>query len=216
GGRRVRMIEPAKAPRLLPAAGVLPIHADADFCITGDVLPGKLLPEGPFGDHLGYYSLAHDFPVLRVEHVYHRHDAIWPFTVILGQVQMSLAKYLWIAAENDDPALNVRDIPAFFAHVLRRVDWQRDLHFQTCTTIDTLDYSGSGLNEGSKVVIAAVGPPRRELPTEIPSALNLPQGYSAPRVAMPGVLVVVGPRFARDTAGVDQTIQMFAGSFSAA
>ena len=45
-------------------------------------MPNKLLPEGPFGDHLGYYSLQHDFPVLRVEHVYHRDDAIWPFTVV--------------------------------------------------------------------------------------------------------------------------------------
>ena len=60
----------------------LPIHAEADFCITGELDPDRQLPEGPFGDHLGYYSLAHDFPVLRVEHVYHRDDAIWPFTVV--------------------------------------------------------------------------------------------------------------------------------------
>ena len=39
-------------------------------------------PEGPFGDHLGYYSLRHPFPVLRVEHVYHRDDPIWAFTVV--------------------------------------------------------------------------------------------------------------------------------------
>ena len=71
---------------------------------------------------------------------------------------MSLAKYLWIAAGEDDPALDVHDVPAFFRHVLERVDWPRDLHFQTCTTIDTLDYSGGALNEGSKVVIAAAGP----------------------------------------------------------
>jgi len=246
-------------------ARCLPIHADADFCITGHVVPGKLLPEGPFGDHLGYYSLAHEFPVMRVERVFHRRDAIWPFTVvgrppqedtmfgrliheltgpviptvvrgvravhavdaagvhplllaigseryapfaelrrpmelltqanaILGQGQMSLAKYLWIAAEQDDPALSVHDIPAFFAHMLRRVDWTRDLHFQTCTTIDTLDYSGAGLNEGSKLVIAAVGPARRELPTQVPGDLRLPEGFGNPRIAMPGVLVVEGPR----------------------
>ncbi|HEY4234271.1 MAG TPA: UbiD family decarboxylase, partial [Lacipirellulaceae bacterium] len=60
----------------------LPIHADADFCVCGTVVPGKLLPEGPFGDHLGYYSRQHDFPVLAVEHVFHRDDAIWPFTVV--------------------------------------------------------------------------------------------------------------------------------------
>jgi 4-hydroxy-3-polyprenylbenzoate decarboxylase len=116
---------------------------------------------------------------------------------ILGQGQMSLAKYLWIAAEGDDPALDVRDIPAFFGHMLRRVDWRRDLHFQTCTTIDTLDYSGSGLNEGSKLVIAAVGPPRRELPAEVPGDLRLPEGFGNPRVCLPGVLAIEGTTLAR-------------------
>ena len=44
--------------------------------------PDRVLPEGPFGDHLGYYSLAHPFPVMKVEKVNHRRDAIWPFTVV--------------------------------------------------------------------------------------------------------------------------------------
>ena len=52
--------------------GQIGMYADADFCIVGVVDPNKQLPEGPFGDHLGYYSLAHDFPVLQVERVYHR------------------------------------------------------------------------------------------------------------------------------------------------
>lgn len=56
------------------------ISAEADFCIVGTIEGTK--PEGPFGDHLGYYSLTHDFPVLKVERVYHRTDAIWPFTVV--------------------------------------------------------------------------------------------------------------------------------------
>jgi 4-hydroxy-3-polyprenylbenzoate decarboxylase len=257
GGRRVRLI---KRP------GQLPIAADADFCITGYVDPEKELPEGPFGDHLGYYSLAHDFPVLRVEHVYHRKGAVWPFTVVgrppqedtsfgqliheltgpvipsvvpgihavhavdasgvhplllaigseryvpfverrrpqelltlanalLGQGQMSLAKYLLIVAREDDQALAIHDIPAFFRHLLERFDPQRDLHFQTCTTIDTLDYSGSGLNEGSKLVIAAVGPPRRKLPAELPAGLHLPEGFGDPRVCLPGVLAIRGPAY---------------------
>ena len=84
---------------------------------------------------------------------------------ILGQGQLSLAKYLWIAAREDDSALDIHDIPAFFATCCARVDWTRDLHFQTRTTIDTLDYSGDAINEGSKLVIAAVGPAVRELPT---------------------------------------------------
>src|SRR5436190_234100 len=73
GGRRVRMVKEGDR---------LPLLADADFCITGTVDPDRQLPEGPFGDHLGYYSLAHDFPVLKVEQVLHRKDAIWPFTVV--------------------------------------------------------------------------------------------------------------------------------------
>ena len=254
GGRRVPLIR---------GDGCLPIHAEADFCITGHVDSEKRLPEGPFGDHLGYYSLAHDFPVLRVERVYHRPDPIWPFTVvgrppqedtmfgkliheltgpviptliagvsavhavdaagvhplllaigserytpyaalaapqelltqangILGQGQMSLAKYVWIAARQDAPDLDVHDVRAFFEHVLARVDWRRDLHFQTATTIDTLDYSGTALNAGSKLVIAAVGPAKRALPTEIRGDLRLPDGFREARLAMPGVLIVEG------------------------
>ncbi len=255
GGRRVRMVRRGDA---------LPFAGDADFVITGTIDPSLRLPEGPFGDHLGYYSLAHDFPVLAVERVYHRSDAIWPFTTVgrppqedtafgafiheitgpvipavlpgiravhavdaagvhplllaigseryvpyaprrqpqelltlanavLGQGQMSLAKYLLICAHEDAPGLDIHDIAGFFAHVLARVDWRRDLHFYTRTTIDTLDYSGSGFNEGSKVVIAAVGEPQRRLPTELPAGLRLPEGFVEPRVCMPGVLAVRAP-----------------------
>jgi 4-hydroxy-3-polyprenylbenzoate decarboxylase len=254
GGRRVRLVAQPEG---------LPLAADADFCITGTVDPERQLPEGPFGDHLGYYSLAHPFPVLKVDTVYHRADAIWPFTVVgrppqedtsfgaiiheitgpliptvvhgihavdavdaagvhplllaigseryvpyaprrrpqelltsanalLGQGQLSLAKYLFIVAQEDAPQLDIHDLPAFLQHLLERVDWTNDLHFQTRTTIDTLDYSGSGFNEGSKVVIAAVGPPRRELPTQVPAEMRLPEGFRDPRVALPGVLVVAG------------------------
>src|SRR5262249_12179466 len=107
---------------------------------------------------------------------------------ILGQGQLSLAKYLLIVAREDNPDLDIHDIRAFLRHLLERIDWRNDLHFQTCTTIDTLDYSGSALNEGSKVVLAAVGPARRELPTVIPSEIRLPDGYNEPRVCLPGIL----------------------------
>ena len=60
----------------------MPIYAEADFCITGTVDPERQLPEGPFGDHLGYYSLAHDFPVLRVETCLSSPRRLWPFTVV--------------------------------------------------------------------------------------------------------------------------------------
>ena len=59
---------------------------------------------------------------------------------------MSLAKFLFIAAEEDDKNLNIDDEQAFLQHILERVNWERDLHFYTKTSIDTLDYSGEGLN----------------------------------------------------------------------
>jgi 4-hydroxy-3-polyprenylbenzoate decarboxylase len=210
------------------------LSADADFVITGEIYPNETKPEGPFGDHLGYYSLTHEFPVLKVHKVYHREDAIWPFTVvgrppqedtqfgtliheisgsaipkeipglhevnavdaagvhplllaigserytpyqklkqpqelltianhILGFGQLSLAKYLLMVNKEDNPNLSTKNIEDFFTHLLERVDWSRDLHFQTNTTIDTLDYSGTGINQGSKVVIAAVGDVKRSL-----------------------------------------------------
>ena len=108
---------------------------------------------------------------------------------------MSLAKYLWIIDQAADQGLDVNDIQRFFVRCLERVDWNRDLHFQTRTTVDTLDYSGSGFNEGSKVVIAAAGPAIRKLPVEIPSDLRLPEGYRNPQVCLPGVLAVQGPKF---------------------
>src|SRR5262249_61786760 len=107
---------------------------------------------------------------------------------VLGQGQLSLAKYLFIAAREDAPDLDVHDVPAFFRHVLERVDWRRDLHFQTRTTIDTLDYSGSGLNEGSKLVVAAAGRPRRKLADMVPPGLRLPDGFGEPEGCLPGVL----------------------------
>jgi 4-hydroxy-3-polyprenylbenzoate decarboxylase len=238
------------------------LSADADFCITGTIT-GFTKLEGPFGDHLGYYSLAHEFPVMKVDKVYHRKDAIWPFTVVgrppqedtsfghliheitepvvpteiaglramhavdaagvhplllavgseryvpyakrkpqeiltianavLGFNQASLAKYLMIAAGEDGP--DIHDIPAFIQHILRRIDWTRDLHFQTRTTIDTLDYSGSGFNEGSKVVMAAAGEPIRELDAMLPNMATLPEGFHSPKIALPGILVVTSPAF---------------------
>ena len=278
GGRRVRLADQKGWP--------LPVHADADFCLMGEVDPEIRKPEGPFGDHLGYYSLAHSFPVLRVRRIYHRRDAIWPFTVvgrppqedsvfaalihemtgplissvlpgvqavnavdaagvhplllalgserytpfedrqapqelltqanaILGQGQLSLAKYLLSAAVQDDPRLDVRDVSAFLQHVLARVDWRRDLHFQTQTTMDTLDYSGSGLNRGSKLVVAAVGRPRRTLPTALPPDLRLPQGFSDPRVCLPGVLAVRAPASTPDPEGMAAELAAFCSAFRA-
>lgn len=259
-GRRIRLVVGDHAP----------VYSDADFAMVGTIDPNQTKPEGPFGDHLGYYSLEHPFPVMKVDHVWHRDDAIWPFTVvgrppqedttfgqliheltdpiiptvipgvkavhavdaagvhplllaigserympylnhpapqelltqanaILGNGQLSLAKYLWITDDPQDQ-LDIHNIESFLAHILRRADWKRDLHFQTQTTIDTLDYSGTGFNQGSKLVIAATGQPIRELPTELPSDLALPDGFSSPRVVAPGVLAIEAPRFTDDSA----------------
>lgn len=56
--------------------------AEAEFAICGQVPPHLRRPEGPFGDHFGYYSLTHDFPVFNVSHVWHRRDAIYPATIV--------------------------------------------------------------------------------------------------------------------------------------
>lgn len=237
------------------------ISADADFVITGTVYPQDNKPEGPFGDHLGYYSLTHPFPLMKVHNVYHKKDALWSFTVvgrppqedtsfgaliheitgsampkeihglkevnavdaagvhpllfaigserytpylkarkpqeiltianhILGKNQLSLAKYLFIAAREDNEKLSTNAIASFLQHMLERIDPATDLHFYTNTTIDTLDYSGDGLNTGSKVVFAAAGEKRRDLTQQVPKDLNWPNGFSNAKIAIPGVLVV--------------------------
>ena len=245
------------------------ISADADFVITGTVYPQENKPEGPFGDHLGYYSLTHPFPLMKVHNVYHRKDAIWSFTVvgrppqedtsfgaliheiagsalpkeihglkevnavdaagvhpllfaigserytpylkerrpqeiltianhILGKNQLSLAKYLFIAAREDNEQLDTHNLSAFLQHVLSRMDFSRDLHFHTQTTIDTLDYSGEGLNAGSKIVFAAAGDIKRELSNSVPVGLSvedtgLSDGFGEFKLAIPGVLALQAP-----------------------
>jgi 4-hydroxy-3-polyprenylbenzoate decarboxylase len=116
---------------------------------------------------------------------------------------MSLAKYLLIVAREDDPGLDIHDVSEFLRHLLERVDWSTDLHFQTRTTIDTLDYSGHGLNQGSKVIIAAAGPGRRVLPTVLPPDVTLPEGFDAPRVCLPGIVAIQGPPFRAESTGLD-------------
>jgi len=290
-GHRIPMIDRRRKEKRadgskVSADGPLPIYAEADFCITGTIDPERLLPEGPFGDHLGYYSLAHDFPALRVEQVYHREGAIWPFTIvgrppqedtmfgniiheltgpiiptvvpgvravhavdasgvhplmlaigserytpyhpsqrpaelltqanaILGQGQMSLSKYLLMVNGQDDPSLDIQDVGRFLQHLLARVDWERDLHFQTCTTIDTLDYTGTALNEGSKVAIAAVGPARRGMPLSIDAALRLPNGFDRPKLCLPGVLAVQGPSCTAPEGRNDDSVRAFCEDFQA-
>jgi UbiD family decarboxylase len=59
-----------------------PLIAEAEFVLSGEVPPNKRRLEGPFGDHYGYYSLEHEFPMFQVKNVFHRKDAIYPATVV--------------------------------------------------------------------------------------------------------------------------------------
>ena len=241
------------------------VSTDADFVITGEVYPNENKPEGPFGDHLGYYSLKHDFPLMRVHKVYHREDAIWPFTVvgrppqedtsfgqiiheltgnaikhelpgvkevhavdaagvhplllaigserytpynqtkqpaelltianhILGKGQLSLAKYLFITAD-DSNKISTHNEAEFYQYILERINLKRDLHFQTNTSIDTLDYSGTGLNSGSKLIVAAYGDKVRSLESKVSSLLNEIKTFYNPQIVFPGVLVLQGNKF---------------------
>ena len=114
---------------------------------------------------------------------------------ILGQGQMSLAKYLWIIDEAAAQDIDVNDIGDFFVKVLQRVDWTRDLHFQTRTTIDTLDYSGTGFNEGSKLVVAAAGPPIRKLATTIPESWQTSELLRRAEIVLPGIVAISGAKW---------------------
>jgi len=117
---------------------------------------------------------------------------------LLGNTQTSLSKYVLIAAREDMASgASCHDIPGFFRHMLERADLTRDLHFITRTTIDTLDYSGISLNQGSKLIFAAAGSVKRELGTELPSGIDLPRGFRDPKVFAPGILVIKGPKHRR-------------------
>jgi 4-hydroxy-3-polyprenylbenzoate decarboxylase len=111
---------------------------------------------------------------------------------LLGFNQVSLAKYLMIAAKEDNPKLDVNKVPEFFTHIMERVRLDRDLHFQTSTTTDTLDYTGGSLNHGSKLVIAAAGPKVRDLRNEVADlqSLRLPATFADAKIVMPGVVAL--------------------------
>ena len=65
-----------------PLGGPHRLAAEAEFALVGQAPPNKRRPEGPFGDHYGYYSLQHEYPVFEVDAVFHRRDAIYPATVV--------------------------------------------------------------------------------------------------------------------------------------
>ena len=254
------------------------LSTDADFVITGEVYPHENKPEGPFGDHLGYYSLQHSFPLMRVHKVYAKKDAIWAFTVvgrppqedtsfgqliheitgdaipqeipglksvhavdaagvhplllavgserytpytptkqpaelltianhILGTGQLSLAKFLFITG-SDTQNIDAQDTLSFMTYLLERINLNRDVHFYTNTTMDTLDYSGTGINSGSKVVFAAYGDKIRDLSNEVPAVLKSLEGFNSAHLAMPGVVCITAAAYTnvQDAASLVNTL----------
>jgi UbiD family decarboxylase len=239
-----------------PASSAYPLVASAEFALIGKVPPRVRRPEGPFGDHYGYYSLQHDYPVFEVETIAHRRDAIYPATVvgkprqedffigdllqellsplfpmvmpavedlwsygetgyhslaaavvkqrykreamasafrILGEGQLSLTKFLFVT----DQRVDLKDFPATLTHILERTHPETDLYVFANLAMDTLDYTGPQVNEGSKGVWLGLGDPVRDLPRTF-TAPEIPHGLSDVHVFVPGCLIVGGPTYQDD------------------
>jgi UbiD family decarboxylase len=233
--------------------GTHPLIASAEMALMGSVPPRVRRPEGPFGDHYGYYSLQHDYPVFELERIAHRADAIYPATVvgkprqedffigdllqellsplfplvmpaverlwsygetgyhslgaavvkqrygreamasafrILGEGQLSLTKFLFVT----DRHVDLKDFRATLEHILARTTTETDLFVFSNLSMDTLDYTGPAVNEGSKGVWLGLGDPVRDLPREF-SSPALPAGVTDVRVFCGGCLVVAAPSY---------------------
>lgn len=244
--------------------GPLPLVATCETVLVGEVPPHERRAEGPFGDHYGYYSLVHDYPVFHVRARLSRSDAILPATVvgkprqedfyigdylqellspvfplvmpnvtdlwsygetgyhslsaavvkqrykreamaaafrILGEGQLSLTKFLLVL----DRPRDLKDFRGTLTHVLERCDMRTDLYLFGNLSMDTLDYNGPQVNEGSKGVLLGVGEPIRELPTRFEG--ELPRGLRRAEPFCPGCLVLEGspaaeePDLGADVAG---------------
>ena len=247
-GERLRMAE---------GIGPHPLVSSAEFALIGEVRPQERRPEGPFGDHYGYYSLQHEYPVFRVSTVARRRDAIFPATVvgkprqedffigdllqellsplfplvmpaverlwsygetgyhalsaavvkqryareamasafrILGEGQLSLTKFLLVT----DQTVDLKNFPATLEHVLARTRPETDLYVFSNLSMDTLDYTGPTVNEGSKGIWLGLGDPVRDLPRDF-SAGELPSGVTDVRVFCGGCLIVGAPSYRDDT-----------------
>jgi UbiD family decarboxylase len=235
--------------------GPHPLVATAEFALVGEVPPHVRRPEGPFGDHYGYYSLQHDYPVFELRRLAHRADAIFPATVvgkprqedfyvgdllqellsplfplvmpaveklwsygetgyhslaaavvkqrytreamasafrILGEGQLSLTKFLLVT----DRHVDVRDFRATLEHILARTNTETDLYVFSNLSMDTLDYTGPTVNEGSKGVWLGLGDAVRALPRQFTGPV--PAGVTDVRVFCGGCLVVGAPHHAAE------------------
>lgn len=245
-GKRVRM---CKNP-----LGQLPLIGSAEFILVGEVAPEEMRPEGPFGDHYGYYSLKHEYPVFRCKGLLRRNNPIFTATVvgkprqedfflgdyiqellspvfplvmpavenlwaygetgyhslasavvkqrykreammsafrILGEGQLSLTKFLLVL----DARIDLRNFKSVLEHVLERADFRTDLYVFSNLAMDTLDYTGPKVNEGSKGVLLGVGAPIRSLPGEFSGKLPLNIKEAVPFCR--GCLVISGDKHPR-------------------
>jgi UbiD family decarboxylase len=236
--------------------GTHPLIASTEFALIGEVPSRLRRPEGPFGDHYGYYSLQHDYPLFQVQRLAHRADAIYPATVvgkprqedffigdllqdllsplfplvmpaveqlwsygetgyhslatavvkqrykreamasafrILGEGQLSLTKFLLVT----DRTVDVRNFRLTLEHVLARTHPETDLYVFSNLSMDTLDYTGPTVNEGSKGVWLGLGDPVRELPRQF-NAPTAPRGVTDVRVFCGGCLVVAVAAYAEE------------------
>jgi 4-hydroxybenzoate decarboxylase subunit C len=236
--------------------GPHPLVADAEFALIGEVPPHERRPEGPFGDHYGYYSLQHDYPVFHVKRLAHRADAIYPATVvgkprqedfyigdllqellsplfplvmpaverlwsygetgyhslaaavvkqryrreamasafrILGEGQLSLTKFLLVT----DRHVDLKNFSATLEHLLARTNPETDLYVFSNLSMDTLDYTGPRVNEGSKGVWLGLGDPVRDLPRQFTGA-DVPSGVTDIRVFCGGCLVAGAPPYSSE------------------
>jgi UbiD family decarboxylase len=234
-----------------------PLIGSAEFALMGEVVPRLRKPEGPFGDHYGYYSLQHDYPVFQIKQIARRRDAIYPATIvgkprqedffigdllqellsplfplvmpaveqlwsygetgyhslgagvvkqrykreamasafrILGEGQLSLTKFLLLT----DQHVDLKDFRATLEHVLARTQPQTDLYVFANLSMDTLDYTGPVVNEGSKGVWVGLGDPVRELPREFRPSVPVPTDITDVRVFCAGCLVVGARPYAED------------------
>jgi 4-hydroxybenzoate decarboxylase subunit C len=233
----------------------LPSLADSEFVLSGSCDSNELRAEGPFGDHYGYYSLTHDFPVFHCKKLFARKNAVYPATVvgkprqedyyignylqevlspifplampavvdlwsygetgfhslaaavvrerykgealasafrILGEGQLSLTKFLLLT----DKKITLQNFRLTLEHILERCDFRTGLRVFANTSMDTLDYTGGKLNEGSKGVMIGVGEKIRELPGEAPR--TLPFFLKDGRIFCRGCLVIQGESYEKD------------------
>ncbi len=240
---------------VIAGQGPHPLIADAEFALVGDVPPHVRQPEGPFGDHYGYYSLRHDYPIFEVKRIAHRAGAIFPATVvgkprqedfyvgdllqellsplfplvmpaveklwsygetgyhslaaavvkqrykreamasafrILGEGQLSLTKFLLVT----DRHVDVKNFRATLEHILARTNTETDLYIFSNLAMDTLDYTGPAVNEGSKGVWLGLGDAVRSLPRQFTG--SAPAGVTDVRVFCGGCLVVGAPSHAAE------------------